>query len=603
MAKIIDSFVVAFGLDASKYKLGSEEVIKHFKKTKDEAARTSAEMEQRGASAAQFFGKLRTEALALLAVFTAGVGIKNFTENTIGTAAGLGFMSDNLGISTEKLTAWQKANERAGGSQAGIMAQLRESASESAKFKMGQTTDSQQWFYRLGGDPKALRDGNSFLLERSRIISEIYKKDPTRATEVAASMGITGDSFNLLKQGPAAVMALVRAQEKNTAVSREQAAAALALRNHWLDLRDRLLFTGTTILLHLMPTIDGITKKMTKLADYVAEHKDDIKQWVDKSLVVITKFVAWTDKAAQSVGGWSNVIIALVGLKISSDIIKLAAVLFSIGKSLTVIGAVGAGAVSTLAGAGAIVLGTATEANKGEEKELYNYYKDKKGPLAESSSDAAAKNLFTAIEKENGLKNGVLFEMWKAESNKGKAMLSPAGAQGHFGLMPGTAKSLGVKDPNDLEESAKGAAWYLRDLLRQNNGDYEKALSAYNWGPGNLSKKGMDSRPEETRKYSAKILAGMQNSQPEVKQVDSSEYVSKSLDSREYVSKSVETREYVSKTTEGGVNTSNETKNVETNFHGPITINSQATDAKGIATDFTSEINNIMAAQANTGLN
>jgi len=299
---------------------------------------------------------------------------------------------------------------------------------------------------------------------------------------------------------------------------------------------------------------------MTTLADYVVEHKDDIKQWIDKSLVAISKFVAWTDKAAQSVGGWSNVIIALVGLKISSDIIKLAAVLFSIGKSLTVIGATGAAAVGVLAGAGAIVLGTATEANKGEEKELYNYYKDKTGPLAESSSDAAAKNLFAAVEKQNGLKPGVLFEMWKAESSKGKAMLSPKGAQGHFGLMPGTAKALGVKDPNDLEESANGAAWYLQDLLKQNGGDYEKALSAYNWGPGNLRKKGMEARPQETREYASKIMAGM-----------------------------------------GNVNT--ETKSVETNFHGPITIQTQASDTKGIATDFTSEINNIMAAQANTGLN
>lgn len=123
----------------------------------------------------------------------------------------------------------------------------------------------------------------------------------------------------------------------------------------------------------------------------------------------------------------------------------------------------------------------------------------------------------------------------------------------------------------------------MRSLLDEFGGDYEKALSAYNWGPGNLSKKGMEARPKETREYSTKILAGMQAIPPEVK--------------------SLETREYVSKSVEGGQTSSSETKNVETNFHGPITINSQATDAKGIATDFTSEIDNIMAAQANTGLN
>lgn len=561
MVTVIDALVVTLGLNATAFKSGSKDAMTAFKATSEEATRTAKEMEARGEQAAQFFSKLRNEALALLAVFTAGVGITKFTEQTITSAAHLGMMADNLGMSTEKLNSWQKAAERAGGTQAGITAQLKESAAESARFKMGMTSESQQWFYRMGGDSAALKDGNSFLLERSRIISRMYQQDPTRAMSVAASMGISEDNFNLLKQGPDKVLALVEAQNKNAAVTKQLSEAALVLRNRWIDLRDRLEFTGATIVLHLMPVIEDLTKKFIQFADYVASHKEDIKQWVDKAVVIIKEFVGWTDKAAQAVGGWTNVIIILAGLKIGSGIIKLAAYLFAISRSLGIIGTVGAGAVGvlgTIGAAGAGVLLTPTDANKGEDNALYEH--EKNLPEKYSRADDAAKRIFGRIEKENGLKPGTLFSMWNVESGKGKNMLSPKGAAGHFQHMPAFQKGWGEKNPYDLEESAGVTGKAMGQYLKDYNGDYPMALAAYNAGQGNVSKyKGIPPFPE-TRNYISKVMGGM----------------------------------------EGGAGGGSQ---VETNFNGPITINTQATDAKAIAQDFTSEMNGIMATQANTGMN
>lgn len=565
MARVIDALVVTLGLNATAFKSGSKDAMGAFKATSEEATRTAKEMEARGEQAAQFFGKLRNEALALLAVFTAGVGITKFTEQTIASAAQLGMMSDNLGMSTEKLSSWQKAAERAGGTQAGITAQLKESAAESARFKMGMTSDSQQWFYRMGGDSKALKDGNSFLIERSRIISRMYQQDPARAMSVAANMGINEENFNLLKQGPEKVLALVEAQGKNAAVTKQLSESALVLRNRWIDLRDRLEFTGTTIVLHLMPVIEDLTKKFIQFADYIASHKEDIKQWVDKAVVVIKDFVAWTDKAAQSVGGWTNVIIILAGLKIGSGIIQLAAYLFAISRSLGIIGAVGAGAVGVLgtvaaagAAAGAGVLLTPTEANKGEDNALYEHEKTLPAPY--SRADDVAKRIFSRIEKDNGLKPGTLFSMWNVESDKGKNMLSPKGAEGHFQHIPAFQKDWGEKNPYDLEESAGVTGKAMGRYLKDYNGDYPMALAAYNAGQDNVRRhKGIPPFPE-TRNYISKVMAGI----------------------------------------EGGGGGGSQ---VETNFNGPITIQTQATDAKAIAQDFITEMNGIMATQANMGMN
>ncbi len=124
---------------------------------------------------------------------------------------------------------------------------------------------------------------------------------------------------------------------------------------------------------------------------------------------------------------------------------------------------------------------------------------EKKSTGVGATSNAA--KLFAELEAKYALPAGLLDRVWKKESGRGKNMLSPAGAKGHFQFMDGTAKQYGVQDPNDLTQSATGAARYYADLLKQNDGDLRKASAAYNWGPGNLQRYGVGRAPKETRDY------------------------------------------------------------------------------------------------------
>jgi hypothetical protein len=81
---------------------------------------------------------------------------------------------------------------------------------------------------------------------------------------------------------------------------------------------------------------------------------------------------------------------------------------------------------------------------------------------------------------------------------------SPAGALGIAQLMPGTAAALRV-DAMNPAQAIPAAANYMRQNLNRFGGDYDKALAAYNWGPGNVSAKGMTALPRETQAYIAKI--------------------------------------------------------------------------------------------------
>lgn len=120
--------------------------------------------------------------------------------------------------------------------------------------------------------------------------------------------------------------------------------------------------------------------------------------------------------------------------------------------------------------------------------------------------------LFSKLEREHGLPPGLLDQMWLQESQRGdpKWMKSSAGAEGHFGLMPTTMRALGVKNPHDLEDAARGAAVYMAKHLKAQGGDLDRALVAYNWGQGNLAKKGREAAPTESNEYSSRIREALQ---------------------------------------------------------------------------------------------
>ena len=88
--------------------------------------------------------------------------------------------------------------------------------------------------------------------------------------------------------------------------------------------------------------------------------------------------------------------------------------------------------------------------------------------------------------------------------------VSPVGARGLAQLMPGTARDLGV-DANDPRQNLEGGARYLREQLDRFGGDIEKALAAYNAGPGRVQRAGGIPRIRETQNYVAAIMGRLSN--------------------------------------------------------------------------------------------
>lgn len=126
-----------------------------------------------------------------------------------------------------------------------------------------------------------------------------------------------------------------------------------------------------------------------------------------------------------------------------------------------------------------------------------------------ASGAALRQQLQGLMREQEALRNlpaGILDAIATVESRYAPNAVSGAGARGLMQFMPRTAAAYGI-DPDNPEQSVRGAARYVADLLRQFHGNVDAALAAYNGGTeqGSRVLSGLAPNKEETRQYLEKI--------------------------------------------------------------------------------------------------
>ena len=114
-------------------------------------------------------------------------------------------------------------------------------------------------------------------------------------------------------------------------------------------------------------------------------------------------------------------------------------------------------------------------------------------------------HLFQEAEHYYDMPNNLLARIAQQESNFDPDAVGPNGEQGMMQINLRVHSSISRKSARIPYEAIDFAAKYLA-YLSVRTGSWRDAIAAYNWGIGNIRRKGFDAAPESTKRYVREVM-------------------------------------------------------------------------------------------------
>lgn len=274
MPTVIDSLIVELGLDPSKLNKGQQDAISSFKKTKEAAATAGKDIEDSGKKASQFFSQLQGRVIALFAAFTAGKGLKEFITDVSTTDALTGRLAKTLDTTSNVLSAWRGMAVLVGGTAQGVTGSIQNLVTQFQEFSMTGESSVIPYFRALGVN---IADSNGRMRATSDILLDLAGKfegmDPARAAAFGKALGLDEGTINLLIKGRAAVQGMLDDQKRLGVITAADAEAGAALQRAWGELTQAGTSLGRTLVTAVTPILVKVLEVFTDLAVWARDHQ------------------------------------------------------------------------------------------------------------------------------------------------------------------------------------------------------------------------------------------------------------------------------------------------------------------------------------------
>lgn len=492
MPTIIDSLLITLGLDVKEYKQGQKQAEESLKKFGKEADQQSKTVRDQAKKQAEAYKQVKDSLVSLVAVAVGSQGIKSIIDNNVKMGASLGRLAKDFNMSGRELDAWGATAQSVGGSAQGVQSAFQSILGGFQAFKTGDVSSPIAQAFRALN--VGLVDSKGNMRDVKDIMGDLSEamKGKTRQEQIqlGGMLGIDDGTLNVLRMGRTEMMRTYDTMYKASGVTDKNIEQATKLQAQWALFKQELSGVSGVIFTQLAPALE----KMLNLGIQLAEEFKKVDKATD----------GWASKLVVLAAGIMTVASAL---KTLNAIKTLAGGGAAAGGAAKAGGGIFTGFLSKVLG-GIGLMAYSSDLNTGEDARMAEIRKGK------PSNPTPAASGFSALESKYGLPQGTLAKIRKIESGGNNNAVSKTGATGPFQLMPKTAADLGLSrvDTFDLDKSSNAAAKYLSQLLKHYKGDMTKSVAAYNWGMGNLDKKGMGNMPDETTNYLNKFFgagAGM----------------------------------------------------------------------------------------------
>lgn len=314
-ATVIDALLVTLGLDTTGFKKGQAEADEALKKTKDNTVQNAKEITAKAKQATDGFVGMRKELLKIVGIFVSANGIKSFVERITTSDAAVGRLSDNLGIATSELSAWQKMSEKFGGSSEDTDSLFRNIYKISQELKLFGSSSALQPLGRLLGPEGLARfaDNATTIAEKAKILQAAVAGASSRqdALSLMQQAGFTEQTVTVMREIGRDLETQLSLQRQLNVAGKEDAKLAQERAAAWNRLADALERVGRAIvnspLLNMTDGLNKIAGTVQKWTNDPSTIFQDIWSAPEKIDMVggVKKVFGWMDDGISNVvRGW-----------------------------------------------------------------------------------------------------------------------------------------------------------------------------------------------------------------------------------------------------------------------------------------------------------
>jgi hypothetical protein len=281
MPTVIDALLVTLNLDPAGFTRGQKQAAQSFLQTKRQASEAAKDIEGSGKRAAEFFSRLRKEAIGWYAAITGVRSLRHFGQDAASADAAVGRMSRTLGIATDRLSAYQNMAERVGASREGITASFQSLQDQVEAFRLlGQPLSGA--FRALGievADPATGAARSTEDIYRASI-EALRQRAPSERPTLARELGLGQDAVGLSNLPKAEFDRLFEEQRRLGTVNERQAAAGQRLLEAWLNLSQAFESGWRSLREQLTPAVEALLQALTNFVLWL--NGPDLKPAIDK---------------------------------------------------------------------------------------------------------------------------------------------------------------------------------------------------------------------------------------------------------------------------------------------------------------------------------